>query len=207
RLRTDSRADLLRTRLVGLRTKAAVFRALPNFLAHRRRLDWDTMDRNTYLDTLSATQYARRHLTREAIDHLCEPLFGGGIVLASPDRMAAADMLFYTAKLLVPHFNSPQGVGLLTRTLADRLPVELNSPVTSVRRDADGLSVTWRDGKEGGGGAGEEHTERADAVVVAVPAPQVPGILPDLSAPDRDYLSSVPYSRALIVSLGLERPP
>ncbi|MFJ1593946.1 protoporphyrinogen/coproporphyrinogen oxidase [Kitasatospora albolonga] len=207
RLRTDSRADLLRTRLVGLRTKAAVFRALPNFLAHRRRLDWDTMDRNTYLDTLSATQYARRHLTREAIDHLCEPLFGGGIVLASPDRMAAADMLFYTAKLLVPHFNSPQGVGLLTRTLADRLPVELNSPVTSVRRDADGLSVTWRDGKEGGGGAGEERTERADAVVVAVPAPQVPGILPDLSAPDRDYLSSVPYSRALIVSLGLERPP
>ncbi|MFE7455934.1 protoporphyrinogen/coproporphyrinogen oxidase [Streptomyces sp. NPDC057554] len=206
RLRTDSRADLLRTRLVGLRTKAAVFRALPNFLAHRRRLDWDTMDRNTYLDTLSATQYARRHLTREAIDHLCEPLFGGGIVLASPDRMAAADMLFYTAKLLVPHFNSPQGVGLLTRTLADRLPVELNSPVTSVRRDADGLSVTWRDGKEGGG-AGEERTERADAVVVAVPAPQVPGILPDLSAPDRDYLSSVPYSRALIVSLGLERPP
>ncbi|RBL87366.1 hypothetical protein DDE05_03890, partial [Streptomyces cavourensis] len=120
-------------------------------------LDWDTMDRNTYLDALSASQYARRHLTQEAIDHLCEPLFGGGIVLASPDRMAAADMLFYTAKLLVPHFNSPQGAGLLTRTLADRLDVELNTRVTAVRRRDDGFSVTWRDG---GGG---EHTDRADA--------------------------------------------
>ncbi|WP_309344283.1 NAD(P)/FAD-dependent oxidoreductase [Streptomyces sp. OUCMDZ-4982] len=201
RLRTDSRRDLLRTRLIGPRTKAAVFRALPNFLAHRRCLDWDTMDRNTYLDALSASQYARRHLTQEAIDHLCEPLFGGGIVLASPDRMAAADMLFYTAKLLVPHFNSPQGAGLLTRTLADRLDVELNTRVTAVRRRDDGFSVTWRDG---GGG---EHTDRADAVVVAVPAPQVPGILPELAPLDRDYLSSLPYSRALIVSLGLERPP
>ncbi|MEV7248953.1 protoporphyrinogen/coproporphyrinogen oxidase [Streptomyces cyaneofuscatus] len=201
RLRTDSRADLLRTRLIGPRTKAAVFRALPNFLAHRKRLDWDTMDRNTYLDALSATQYARRHLTQEAIDHLCEPLFGGGIVLASPDRMAAADMLFYTAKLLVPHFNSPQGVGLLTRTLADRLGVELNTRVTAVRRQPDGLSVTWR------GEDGEERSDRTDAVVVAVPAPQVPVILPELTAPDRDYLSSLPYSRALIVSLGLERPP
>lgn len=86
RLRTDSRADLLRTRLIGPRTKAAVFRALPNFMAHRKRLDWDTMDRNTYLDTLSATQYARRHLTQEAIDHLCEPLFGG--VSSWPPRTA-----------------------------------------------------------------------------------------------------------------------
>lgn len=201
RLCTDSRGDLLRTRLIGPRTKAAVFRALPNFLAHRRCLDWDTMDRNTYPDALSASQYARRHLTQEAIDHLCEPLFGGGIVLASPDRMAAADMLFYTAKLLVPHFNSPQGAGLLTRTLADRLDVELNTRVTAVRRRDDGFSVTWRDG---GGG---EHTDRADAVVVAVPAPCVPGILPELAPLDRDYLSSLPYSRALIVSLGLERPP
>ncbi|MEV7061127.1 FAD-dependent oxidoreductase [Streptomyces microflavus] len=77
----------------------------------------------------------------------------------------------------------------------------LNTRVTAVRRRADGLSVTWQ------GGDGEQRTEQADAVVVAVPAPQVPGILPDLTPPDRDYLSSLPYSRALIVSLGLERPP
>lgn len=201
RLRTDSRTDLLRTRLLSPRTKAALLRALPTFLAHRRRLDWDTMDQNTYLDTLSATQYARRRLTQEAIDHLCEPLFGGGIVLASPDQLAAADMLFYTAKLLVPHFNSPQGAGLLTRTLADRVPVELDAQVTAVHPGPDGVTVTWKQPGQG------ERTEQADAAVIAVPAPQVPGLMPDLDAADRHYLTSIPYSRALIISLGLERPP
>ena len=201
RLRTHARADLLRTRLIGARTKAAVFRALPTFLAHRRCLDWDSMDRNTYLDDLSATEYAHRHLTREAIDYLIEPLFGGGIVLASPDRLAAADMLFYTAKLLVPHINSPQGVGLLTRTLARRVPVQLDARVRCVRPEAEGVSVTWRDAD------GREHTEQAEAAVVAVPAPQVPALLPGLPHADGAYLASVPYSRALIISLATERPP
>ncbi|MYR38100.1 NAD(P)-binding protein [Streptomyces sp. SID4944] len=215
RLRTDSRGDLLRTRLIGPRTKAAVFRALPNFLAHRRCLDWDTMDRNTYLDALSASQYARRHLTQEAIDHLCEPLFGGGIVLASPDRMAAADMLFYTAKLLVPHFNSPQGAGLLTRTLADRLDVELNTRVTAVRRRDDGFSVTWRDGAGRAHGpcrrrgrrrprpAGAGHPARAGS-----PGPGLPLLAALLTGPDRlPRTRTPPRERAFALFLARRTHP
>ncbi|MFJ9979400.1 FAD-dependent oxidoreductase [Streptomyces cyaneofuscatus] len=66
--------------------------------------------------------------------------------------------------------------------LAERLGVELNTRVTAVRRRDDGFSVTWRNK------TGQEHTERADAVIVAVPAPQVPDILPDLTPPDRGSL-------------------
>ncbi|MFJ9523672.1 protoporphyrinogen/coproporphyrinogen oxidase [Kitasatospora sp. NPDC101801] len=201
RFRADTRTDLLRTRLLGLRTKLAVLRVLPAFIAQRAHLDWDTMQGNVVLDRLSATQYAQRYLTQEAVDYLCEPLFGGGIVLASPDDLTAADMLFYAAKLLTPHFNSPQGVGLLTRTLAARLPVEVNAEVGTVRRDGDKVEVTWRSAD------GAQHTEQVDAVVVAVPAPGVGALVPDLSDQDRAYLDSIPYSRALVVSLGLERPP
>ncbi|MCX5205568.1 FAD-dependent oxidoreductase [Streptomyces sp. NBC_00237] len=201
RFRADTKSDLLRTRLLGLRTKLAVLRALPTFIAQRAHLDWDTTHGNVALDRLSATQYAQRHLTQEAIDYLCEPLIGGGIVLASPDDLTAADMLFYAAKLLGPHFNSPQGVGLLTRTLASRLPVELNAEVEAVHRDSDGVRITWRQAD------GTSRSEHADAAVVAVPAPRVSALLPDLSDQDRTYLDAIPYSRALVVSLGLERAP
>ncbi|MFF8652559.1 FAD-dependent oxidoreductase [Streptomyces huasconensis] len=100
------------------------------------------MDQNTCLDTLSATQCARRRLTQEAIDHLREPLSGGGVVLTSPDQLTAADMLFHTAKLLVLRCNSPQGAGLLTRTLAQGVPVKLNAQVTTVRPDPGAVTVS-----------------------------------------------------------------
>ncbi|MEU3622963.1 hypothetical protein BS329_20400 [Amycolatopsis coloradensis] len=201
RLRATSVLDFLRTPLLGTRSKLALARALPELVRHRTRLGWDTMDQNTELDQLSVTEYARRHLTPEIHERICEPLFGGGIVLGSPDNLAAADMFFYATKFLVPHFNSPRGVGLLTQTLADRLPVTLNTTVTAVRANPTGASVSFTD--EHGA-----HTKlTADAAIVTVPAPQAADILPDLPPDQAAYLRAVPYSRGLIVSYGLSRPP
>ncbi|MFI9627386.1 protoporphyrinogen/coproporphyrinogen oxidase [Streptomyces sp. NPDC052042] len=200
-LRTDSTLDFLRSPLIGPRSKITLARVLPDLVRHRKRLDWDTMDQNTHLDRLSATQYAQRHLTREIHDQLCEPLFGGGIVLGDPAHLTAADMLFYGAKFLVPHFNTPHGVGLLTQTLADRLPTTCNATVTAVRTAGHGTTVSWT---HHGRPQPDEH---ADATIVALPAPQVPDILPQLSADDAAYLSSIPYSRGLGISFGLSHPP
>ncbi|WP_083982757.1 protoporphyrinogen/coproporphyrinogen oxidase [Actinomadura hibisca] len=200
-LRAHRPDDLLRSGLLGPRSKLALARLVPTLIAQRHRLDWRTMDRNTVLDRSSVTEYARRHLTPELLEQVCEPLFGGGIVLGSPDELAAADMFFYAAKLLVPHFNSPHGVGLLTRTLADRLPVRLGAAVSAVRHDGDGVSVTWTDAD------GTEHTRHAAAAIVAVPAPHVPGLVPGLSRPVARLLSAIPYSRGLVVSFGLRHPP
>jgi oxygen-dependent protoporphyrinogen oxidase len=201
RLRGESKTDLLRTHLIGLRSKLAVARVVPNLVRHRKRLDWDTMAQSTDLDQLSVTAYSSRHLTQEIHDYLCEPMFGGGIVLGDPSQMTAADMLFYAAKLLVPHFNTPHGVGLLTRTLADRLPVTLSAVATEVRTTPKGITVTWH---HHGHPQPDEH---ADAAIIALPAPQVPAILPDLTADDAAYLRSVPYSRGLGVCFGLSHPP
>nr|WSS66246.1 FAD-dependent oxidoreductase [Streptomyces sp. NBC_01177] len=201
RFRADAKTDLMRTRLLSIRTKLALLRTLPTLAAQRTRLDWDTMDRNTSLDQLSASQYAQRHLTPEAFDYLCEPLVGGGIVLASPDDVNAADMFFFATKLPTPYFNSPHGVGLLTQTLAHQLPMQLNAHVTAVRPIDEGVTITWRSPE------GAEHSASADAAVVATPAPQAQKLLPDLPDEDQQYLRSIPYSRTLVITLGLRRPP
>lgn len=197
----ERKLALLRTSLFGLPTKLALLRAFATFLAQSRHMGWKTMDGNVSLDSLSASQFARKRLTQEAFDYLCEPLFGGGLALASPDDLNAADMFFAAGKLLRPHFNSPRGVGLVTDTLARRVGPCLGAQVTQVRAAGHGVDVIWQDG------GGRERTERFDSAVVALPAPQAPALLPELLDEDRRYLSSVPYSRGLIVSLGLARRP
>ncbi|MGF1425374.1 protoporphyrinogen/coproporphyrinogen oxidase [Kitasatospora sp. LaBMicrA B282] len=201
RLRADSLTDFVRTPLIGLRSKLSLARVLPTLIRNRKYLDWDTTDRNTELDQVSASDYTLDRLTPEIHDILCEPLFGGGIVLGDPAELAAADMFFYAAKLLVPHFNSAQGVGLLTRTLAERLPVTCDATVTAVHTTDRGTALTW---SHHGVPQPDEH---ADAVIVALPAPHVPSVLPQLPDEDAAYLRSVPYSRGLVVSYGLSRRP
>ncbi|MEU2565094.1 FAD-dependent oxidoreductase, partial [Streptomyces longispororuber] len=157
--------------------------------------------RRQNLDRLSATQYTQRRLTREVHDHLCEPFFSGGIVLGDPDKITAADMLFYGVKLLSPQFNSPKGLGVLTESLADHLPVTLGVSVTAVHTTERGAVVCWsQDGTP-------QPDMHAHAVVVALPAPRVPRILPQLSKEDADYLRSIPYSRTLATSFGLSNRP
>ena len=201
RVHAERKLSFLSTSLFSLPTKLALLRALPTFISRRRQLDWTTMDENVALDSLSATQFARKHLTREAFDYLCEPLLGGGLVLASPDELNAADMLFAADKLLLPHFNSARGLGLVTDSLAQRVPPRFGSEVTELRTAGHGVDLTWRNG------SGQEQTESFDAAVVALPAVQAPALLPELPVEDQRYLSSVPYSRGLIVSLGLARRP
>ncbi|MFI9630058.1 protoporphyrinogen/coproporphyrinogen oxidase [Streptomyces sp. NPDC052042] len=201
RLRADSLTDFIRTPLIGWRSKLSLAKVLPTLVRNRKYLDWDTTDRNTELDQVSASHYTLDKLTPEIHDILCEPLFGGGIVLGDPAELAAADMFFYAAKLLVPHFNSAHGVGLLTRTLASRLPVTCDATVTGVRTTDQGTTLSWTHHDI------PQPDEHADAVIVALPAPHVPGILPQLSAQDAAYLRSVPYSRGLVASYGLSRRP
>ncbi|GAA0451277.1 NAD(P)/FAD-dependent oxidoreductase [Streptomyces olivaceiscleroticus] len=201
RVRAASKVDFLRTPIIGVRSKLALARVLPDLIRHRRCLDWDTMEHNADLDRLSVTEYSQRHLTREIHDRLCEPLFGGSVVLGDPTQLAAADMFFYAAKLLVPHFNSPHGVGLLPQTLADRLPVTLDATVTDVHTTDRGITLSWT---HHGRPQPDAH---ADAAILALPAPHVPGLLAELPSEDAAYLRSVPYSRGLITTFGLSHPP
>ena len=80
-----------------------------------------------------------------------------------------------------------------SRTYVDKLAatlpdIRLSSPVTGVRRHADGVELTIMTG------TGTPATETFDAVVIATHPAQALGMLTDASAAERDALGGMPYS-------------
>ena len=75
-------------------------------------------------------------------------------------------------------------VDKLAATLPD---IRLSSPVTGVRRHADGVELTTRPARG-------TSTENFDAVVIATHPAQALGMLTDASPAERDALGGMPYS-------------
>ena len=86
----------------------------------------------------------------------------------------------------------PGGLSRLTDALASRLDVRTGTTVAFVEEDAFGVAA---------------HTDsgvfRAEAAIVAVPAPDLPAVM-DLTAQE-EAVSAVAYSTGLLVCLGMAR--
>lgn len=204
RLHAGRPADLLRTGLLGARSKYRMARVLGDLYRHRAALADVTEPAVAELDRQSVDEYARKLLTDEAYHYFVQPLLGD-FYFAPPEELSVVNLFLLLRTMLgARFFNSPQGLGFLPEGLAEGLDVELSATVTEVVEDAGGVTVTWRSG--GGEGAGE-RVITADAAVVAVPAMHAPPILPGLDAASREYLASVPYGRTIVVNLALTVPP
>ena len=92
------------------------------------------------------------------------------------------------------------GVGALAAALASRLDVVTGCEVLRVETDSDGAHLELR--------AGEcFRRERADAVVVAVPATRVTALCPKLTPEERGFFEAARSQPAAIVQLLFERCP
>lgn len=96
-----------------------------------------------------------------------------------------------------------KGAGALTQAMAARLAadpgarLELGARVEAVRRGPGGVTVTAR--------RGDEAVEiNADAVVMALPAPQIAPLMPDLDAARAAFLAGVGYVGHHVIHLRAE---
>lgn len=200
-LHSRKRTDLIRTELLGLKSKAKLARVLADLYRHRSTFQQPFTDKLSRLDTETITEYAERVLTDEATDYFVQPLTGD-FYLTPPEELSVVNLFLLLKTMIGADFiNSDQGVRFLPEGLARQLSVETSAAVTSVEEHDTGVTVTW----DRPGAA--ERTEHADAVVVAVPATKAPAILPQFSAEQREYLAAVPYARSLVVTLTLTKPP
>ncbi len=92
------------------------------------------------------------------------------------------------------------GMGVLTETLARRVPVRTASEVIAVETETDGARVRYRS-------RGRERSVLADAAVVAVPGPQVPALCPKLTPAERGFFERVHYTRGMVAWLMLDDAP
>lgn len=117
-----------------------------------------------------------------------------------PEETAATQFVFSMGILLtdpekVPNLTLPEGgnqtlTDVLTRDLGDR--VRLDSPVTSVTRDGDGVVVEYED-------ADGPARIRAQQAIVAVPADIAVEIIDDLPADYRKAFGDIRYGRYMLV--------
>jgi oxygen-dependent protoporphyrinogen oxidase len=188
----------VKTGVLSLGAKLRVPRlALDVALAKARgRLDYTDMRKAAPLDTESARAYAMRVLSAELDSYLCEPIVRT-MLIADTDKVSKVELLsgignIFTAKILA----AAGGQGRMPERLAERLKVQLQTPVTAVRRIENGVRVSHS-------GTAADY----DACVVTCPLPEATAICVD----DRSILgpldNSLGYTQCVSVAVGTTRPP
>ena len=192
---------LRRSRDLSLPTKLRLLGLAWPLWRNWKRLDFYHPERAARLDTESAAAYAERRFGREAVEYLVEPAFAGTFTVL-PEEMSKA-FLLSTVATVVSGFRLLSfrgGNGILTRTIADRVPVRLGATVERV--DPSDKTVTVQI-------AGEAAAE-FDAAVVAVPGNTVAQLCGGLTETERHFFSSVRYASSIIafvLAAEAARPP
>jgi len=155
-----------------------------------------------HLDDESVAEYVRRKVGDDFLENYVEPVFRGPWSW-EPEEISKAYLLSLFACASGGRvFTFDEGIGLLTRTLAERLEVRLETRVTEmrVREGNEGVRVRFQHL----GGPGELHV---DLAVCAVPGSRAPELLPDLHAEEHRFFDAVRYTPLGIVYYVLGRPP
>ncbi|MFC3349476.1 protoporphyrinogen oxidase [Streptomyces echinoruber] len=173
-------------------------------------------------DDVAVGEYVAARLGREVVDRLVEPLLGGvyagdayriSLRSAVPQLFAAArthaSLTEAVREIQAKAAAGPQtgpvflgiegGVGTLPLAVADAVrarggEIRTGTPATALRREAHGWRVT----------AGGESL-RADAVVVAVPAPAAAALLRAEAPAAAAELAAVEYASMALVTLAYRR--
>ncbi|MFF5362703.1 protoporphyrinogen oxidase [Streptomyces scabiei] len=181
-------------------------------------------------DDVAVGEYVAARLGREVVDRLVEPLLGG-VYAGDAYRISmrsAVPQLFQAALTHTslteavrgiqeraaaagqtgPVFMGIEGgIGLLPLAVAESVrargaEIRTRTSVTGLRREAPG---GWRVVTGGTGGGGEERVLRADAVVLAVPAPVAAALLRAEAPGAAAELAGVEYASMALVTLAYRR--
>jgi oxygen-dependent protoporphyrinogen oxidase len=192
---------LLASGLLSRRAKARLLRLPLELLRQRRRLDPLRPAAAAVLDSVDLAAGLRRLVGDEALEYLLAPGFSATFDSEPEDLSYAFALLalrFLVGGLRLQSFAG--GTGLLTRTLAARVPVRTGCEVHCVETETGGAKVRYRV-------QGRERSVLADAAVVALPGCAVAAVCPKLTPDERGFFEQVRYARGMIAHLMLERAP
>ncbi|MBS1105693.1 MAG: hypothetical protein H6Q91_1195 [Deltaproteobacteria bacterium] len=206
----DSLVAFARSRLLSTGAKLRLPRLLFELARHRRRLDPYHPERAAGIDRETLARGLARIVGEEAAEYLFVPAFSSTFD-ADPEDLSSAFALL-SARFVLSGFQLQAfdgGIGLLTQTLAEQVPVRTGCEVTAIETNADGARLTIRSSRHSGqSGAGDrEDRVLADAVVVALPGSLVSGVVASLTPEEKSFFARVRYVRGMVCFLMTERAP
>jgi oxygen-dependent protoporphyrinogen oxidase len=198
---SGSPLHLLRTPLLGAITKLRLSRLLVEAWRHRGVIDPWHPERAAEIDDEDMESWLRTTVGDEAFDYLIAPVFSSTFD-SDPEDLSKVFAL-QAVRVTQDGFRLQSlegGVGTLTGTLAEKLPVRAGARVTSVEPETGGVRVRFRSS------AGEQ-TLLADGAVMALPGTRVADVCPKLVPAERGFFEQVHYVRGMIVFLLFDRAP
>jgi oxygen-dependent protoporphyrinogen oxidase len=197
----NSVAAFVQSDLLSWRAKLRLPHALLAVWRHRRQLDPRRPELAAAIDERDMPTYLRRVVGEEAFEYLFAPAFSSTFD-SDPEHLSGAFALI-TLRFLQSGFRLQSfegGTGVLTRTLAERVPVRTAYEVHGVETSHQRAVVRVRSN-----GATNEHA--ADGVVLAVPGSLAPRLCASLTDDEQAFFRHVHYVRGIIVFLMLPQPP
>jgi oxygen-dependent protoporphyrinogen oxidase len=124
------------------------------------------------------------------------------LYVAPPGSRSRVDLLsaiklMLSAKMLALR----GGMGAYPARLAERFEIELRAEALEVVEGSEAVQLTWRDG------SGAERVEPVDALVLAVPATAVSGLLPALDPWRAEFLGEVRGGHVINVNVATGQAP
>ena len=202
-----SLVEFARSRLLSTSAKLRLPRLLLEIARYRRSLDPYHPERAAAIDREDLARGLARIVGEEAAEYLFVPAFSSTFD-ADPEDLSSAFALL-SARFVLSGFRLQAfdgGIGLLTQTLAEQVPVRTGCEATAIETSADGARVTIRSRGPGGGGDREERVS-ADAVVVALPGSLVAGVVTSLTPEEKSFFARVRYVRGMVCFLMTDRAP
>lgn len=194
--------DSLFTPLLSMKSKLAMVKLGIDSLKTKPKLSFEDATAMAEFDTETAAEYCQRRLNPELQEYMVDCTLRGLLGTSAADQ-SIVDFYFSFNNIIGSSlYAAKNGMGALPRVIVETagIDVQLGCAVTEVREGESGITVSWTspDGPK---------SETVAGVVTALPAIQTSDILPGLSAKQREFLDTVPYTTNVNVNLGLSRPP
>jgi oxygen-dependent protoporphyrinogen oxidase len=201
-IRASRPLGALTTGLLSPRAKARLAVVAKDVITHRKLLDWQNPVLAADLHYPDVREYADvRVRSSELRDYLIDPACRFLNLTGLQDTSAVDFLLLAKNMGKTELFNSPAGIDTLVRLLVADVKVETEAVVAAVEEHDGGVTVSWmRSGQQ-------SRDITADACVIAVPAPFAAQLYPQMGEQRARILTSIVYSPALNVYVGVDVPP
>lgn len=194
--------EVLGERIIGWGTKLRLVAFLFDLWRARRQIDPNLLQTAVAFDNESAHDYLVRKVGRDFLEFYVDPIYRGAGGWSSERSSKAYFLAFFAHTLTARNFVFDEGIGLLCRTLAERLDVRLGARAERIARGTDGRwQVHYSDGSQ------ESRELCADSVVCTTPAGISRELVEGLAPWQDDFLESVRYYPVGIVHYVLRRSP
>ncbi|MBV1699060.1 MAG: FAD-dependent oxidoreductase [Hyphomicrobiales bacterium] len=193
---------MLRHPALSLGSRLRLASLIPDFMRARRKVDPCLIDTAAEFDDESMAEYLTRKVGRDFLENVVAVVYRNLWAWNVEQSSKAYFLMIYPHVRNQPSYTFTTGFGTLTRALAAKVDVRLNTQVSAIGlgNDCEGRTVIC-DGPKG------RETLTADIVVCALPGNAVNGVVADQTPWEKSFFADVPYAQYAMVAFVLKNKP